>query len=110
MTVSGTMTHAEAALAIARALGPVLPLCYARDGGCVCSGEWDQELGKLVPHQGHDIAKAPISKLVRNGVDDATRNSATIDRHWRQEPDAGVGLDLKAAGIVFVDPDSPAAY
>jgi hypothetical protein len=104
------MTNAEAAQLIARMLGPVLPLCYARNGACACSGRYDRALGKLVPHDGHDISKAPISKLARNGVDDATRNSAAIDRNWRQEPDAGVGLDLEAAGLIFIDPDSPAAY
>jgi hypothetical protein len=106
---SATMTNAEAALAIARALGPVVPLCYASNGACACSGRYDRDLGHLVPHEGHDIAKAPISKLVRNGLLDATRNSATIDRHWRQEPSAGVGLDLEAAGVIFIDPDSPEA-
>ena len=110
MTVSAPpITNAEAAQHIARALGPVLPLCYARAGVCGCSGRYDRDLGKLVPHEGHDIAKAPISKLVRNGLLDATQNSATIDRHWRQEPDAGVGLDLEAAGLIFIDPDSPDA-
>jgi hypothetical protein len=110
MTAPSSLTNAEVAQHIARALGPVLPLCYARNSACACSGRYDRDLGKLVPHNGHDVAKAPISKLARNGVYDATRNSATIDRNWRQEPDAGIGLDLEAAGLIFIDPDSPAAY
>jgi len=107
------MTNAEAALAIARALGPVLPLCYTHDVEgtpvCACGGSYDPKSKTMVPHTGHDLGKAPISKLVRNGVNDATTNSATIDRWWREHPRANVGLDLRRC-LVFVDPDSPAAY
>jgi hypothetical protein len=105
-----TVTHAEAALAIARAYGPVLPLCYTNaTGQCACGGTWDRDAGRMVPHVGHDLGKAPIGKLVKTGLLEATTNSATIDRWWRAHPQANVGLALKPARIVFVDPDSPAA-
>jgi len=102
------MTNAEAALAIARTVGPVLPLCPAGDT-CVCGGRWDDKTKQMVPHTGKEIGKAPIGRLVKTGVLEATTNSATIDRWWRAMPNANVGLALKPARVLFVDPDSPEA-
>jgi hypothetical protein len=103
------MTNAEAAQAIARALGPVLPICYVEDGACTCGGRYDLDSKTMVPHVGKELGKAPVSALVRNGVDDATTNSATIDRWYRQHPRAGVALSLKPSRVVFIDPDSSEA-
>lgn len=103
------LTNAQAAQLIARKLGPIIPICYLVDGVCGCGGRYDVATATMVPHTGHDLGKAPVSKLVRNGVDDATTNSATIDMYWRHHPQAGVGLALKPAGKVFIDPDSPDA-
>lgn len=96
-TIPAVLTAAQQ---LARTLGPVLPLCYPDEAGaCACGGG----------HSGHDIGKAPIGSLVPTGVKGATTNSATIDRWWRAHPQAGVGLDLERAGLIFIDPDSPAA-
>lgn len=103
------MTNAEAALAIARALGPVLPLCYIEDGVCACGGTWDDKAKVMVPHTEHDLGKAPIGKLVKTGWKEATANSATVDRWWRLHPRANVGLALPPAKVAFIDPDSPDA-
>jgi hypothetical protein len=105
-----SISHAEAAQQIARALGPVLPVCYHDDGVCACGGRYDRDGGTMVPHVGKELGKAPVSALVRHGLDDATTNSATIDRHWRAKPRAGVALDLTRANVMFIDPDSTTAY
>lgn len=105
MSVSPRLSEA---LGISKKLGPVLPLCYGNP--CACGGAWVRELGKAIPHEGHDVGKAPIGSLVPKGVLDATTSPAKIDMWWRRHPDANVGLDLKSAGLIFIDPDSPAAY
>lgn len=109
MSAPRSLSHAEAAQHIARTLGPVLPLCYLEDGVCACGGKYDRDTRAFTPHVGHDLGKAPLSRLVVNGVDDATTNSAKIDLWWRRHPQAGVGLALKPGRVLFVDPDSPEA-
>lgn len=105
-----TAPRLAAALDIARRLGPIFPLCWPNeDGGCACPGEWVEEKGLCVPHEGHDVGKAPIGRLVPNGVKGATANTATIERWWDACPDANVGLALVRSGLLAVDPDSPAA-
>lgn len=106
MAAPRALSHAEAALAIARALGPVLPVCYHDDGVCACGGRYDRDSGTMVPHIDKELGKAPVSALVRNGLDDATRNSAAIDRWWRTKPRAGVAVDLARSNLMFIDPDS----
>jgi hypothetical protein len=78
-----SLSPAETAQQIARILGPVIPVCYHDDGVCACGGRYDKDSGLIIPHVDKEIGKAPVSSLVRNGLDDATRNSATIDRQWR---------------------------
>ena len=112
------MTHFQAspeivsplsvALAHARKGSPVVPGCPPdANGGCTCGGTWNKKLGQLVPHTPKEVGKAPIGTLVRNGISDATTNTATIDRWWRAKPDANVNVELEAAGWVVVDTDSP---
>src|SRR4051812_49135830 len=76
MTAPHSMSHAEAAQFIARTLGPVLPVCFHEDGVCACGGRYDRDSGLMVPHVDKEVGKAPVSALVRNGLDDATTNSA----------------------------------
>ena len=70
MTASTEMTNLHHALAQAARGRPVLPLCGpADDGQCGC-GEG---------HQEHEVGKAPIGRLVPNGVKDATTDPAVIE-------------------------------
>jgi len=46
---------------------------------------------------------------VPHGVDDATTDTDTIARWWRQCPRANVSVALKPAGLLMVDPDSDLA-
>ena len=83
----------EAALAIARAFGPVVPLCWPDErGGCGCGRG----------HAGHDIGKAPLTP---HGFKDASIDPKVIGACWTRWPQANVGLDLERAGLVFVGPD-----
>lgn len=50
-------------------------------------------------------AKQPLSRLVPNGFHNATRDAATIEKWWTAEPTAGIGVALKASGLVAVDVD-----
>lgn len=102
-------TNLDAALAAARLGFRALPLCWPdAAGACACPGERLKD-GTIRPHEGKNIGKAPIGTLVSNGVDSATTNTATITRWWERHPEANVGIDLGRAGLLFVDPDSPAA-
>ena len=49
--------------------------------------------------------KKPLGRLVRNGFHDATNDTQTATNWWRQYPDAGVGVALKASGLVAIDID-----
>lgn len=50
--------------------------------------------------------KRPLSRLAPNGFHNATRDAATIEKWWAAEPDAGIGIALKASGLVAVDVDT----
>lgn len=50
-------------------------------------------------------AKQPLSRLVPNGFHNATRDTAVIEKWWAAEPTAGIGVALKASGLVAVDVD-----
>jgi hypothetical protein len=50
--------------------------------------------------------KGPLTKLVPNGKTDATTDPATIRKWWRQEPNANIGVNLAASGLVAADVDS----
>lgn len=50
-------------------------------------------------------AKQPLARLVPNGFHNATRDPATIEKWWAAEPAAGIGIALKASGLVAVDID-----
>ena len=101
-------TPLSVALAHARKGRAVAPGCPPdANGDCTCGGTWDKKLGQLVPHKPKEVGKAPIGTLVRNGISDATTNTATIDRWWRANPRANVNVELEAAGWVVVDTDSP---
>lgn len=49
--------------------------------------------------------KRPFSRLVPNGFHNATREAETIEKWWTAEPTAGIGIALKASGLVAVDVD-----
>ncbi|MGJ7508697.1 bifunctional DNA primase/polymerase [Variovorax sp. GT1P44] len=49
--------------------------------------------------------KQPFSRLVPNGFHNATRDPETIEAWWSGEPNAGIGIALKASGLVAVDVD-----
>lgn len=74
---------------------PVSPLCHpTTDGNCGC--------GKN--HSGQDVGKAPKT---RRGHKDASATIRQIWDWWHQWPDANIGINLEAAGLVVVAPDSP---
>ena len=50
-------------------------------------------------------SKKPLGRLVRNGFHDATTDEDTVRRWWTQCADAGIGVALKASGLVAVDID-----
>ncbi|WNC90609.1 AAA family ATPase [Paraburkholderia sp. FT54] len=49
--------------------------------------------------------KAPLGALVPNGKDDATCDAEAIKAWWRAVPDANIGINCAASGIVVVDID-----
>ena len=50
--------------------------------------------------------KTPLAELVPNGHKDATSDEAIIDQWWTARPNANIGLNLAASGLVCVDVDS----
>ena len=50
--------------------------------------------------------KTPLAELVPNGHKDATSDEAIIDQWWTARPNANIGLNLVASGLVCVDVDS----
>jgi len=50
-------------------------------------------------------SKKPLGRLVPKGFHDATNDPETIKRWWNQHPDAGIGIALRASGLVAVDID-----
>lgn len=53
---------------------------------------------------GDSVGKIP---LTRNGFKDATTDSNTVRRWWRQWPAANIGLSCGAAGLFVIDADIP---
>lgn len=49
--------------------------------------------------------KKPLGRLARNGFHDATIDEQQIRSWWTTEPRAGVGVAMKASGLVAVDID-----
>lgn len=49
--------------------------------------------------------KKPLGRLVRNGFHDATTDADKIRAWWTSEPQAGIGIAMKASGLVAVDID-----
>lgn len=49
--------------------------------------------------------KKPLGRLARNGFHDATTDEQQIRSWWTTAPDAGIGVALKASGLVAVDID-----
>lgn len=49
--------------------------------------------------------KQPLSRLVPNGVHNASNDLATITRWWTAEPNAGIGVAVKPSGLVAIDVD-----
>lgn len=49
-------------------------------------------------------AKLPIGRLVPNGVINATTNEYTLNKWWREVPDANVGISCESLLVVDVDP------
>lgn len=49
--------------------------------------------------------KQPLSRLVPNGVHNASNDLATITRWWTAEPNAGIGVAVKPSGLVAIDID-----
>ena len=44
--------------------------------------------------------KAPLGRLVPHGAHDATRDAATIERWWGDEPQANIGIALAPSRLV----------
>ena len=51
------------------------------------------------------LAKAPLGRLVPNGLSQATDDLATVFRWWRAEPRANVGIVAKPSGLLILDVD-----
>lgn len=49
--------------------------------------------------------KKPLGRLARNGFHDATTDEQQIRSWWTSEPNAGIGIAMKASGLVAVDID-----
>ncbi|WP_051154007.1 AAA family ATPase [Paraburkholderia graminis] len=49
--------------------------------------------------------KAPLGSLVPNGMNDATCDPETIKKWWCAVPDANIGINCVASGLVVVDID-----
>ena len=95
-----TTTPLSAALAYAYEYGPVLPLhtpvekSTAYPAGCDCRRDHDER----------EVGKHPRT---RNGLKDASRDPELIAHWWDLWPQANIGLDLAASGLVDIAPDSP---
>jgi hypothetical protein len=87
---------------------PVAPSCPPdAEGRCHCGGKWNDATKAMVPHGPKEVGKAPIGRLVKHGISDATTNTSTIDRWWRAMPDANINVELQASRWLVIDTDSP---
>ena len=50
--------------------------------------------------------KLPHPRFTRHGHKEATREPEQIDRWWRADPNAGIGVHCAASGIVVLDVDA----
>ena len=50
--------------------------------------------------------KTPLAALAPKGHKDATSDKVVIERWWTSQPNANIGLNLAASGLVCVDVDS----
>src|SRR5215210_2083340 len=113
--MSDQPSNLQVALNLASRGWPVMPTCWPfradpnEPAMCGCGGRYDRATKQYVPHEGRDIGKAPIGRLVPNGVDNATTDPTIIARWWRECPTANVSVALKPAGLVMIDPDSDLA-
>jgi hypothetical protein len=88
------MTPLDFALAYAAAGVPVFPVhTVLADGSCSCGSRKAKHKPGKHPRTAH-------------GHDDATTNADVIRQWWTMWPDARIGADLRAAGIVDVSSDS----
>src|SRR5580704_3682833 len=90
------VTPLDWALAYVRLGWYVLPLHSMRNGRCSC-GKRDCP----------SPAKHPIGRLVPNGFKDASNDPATIEKWWRQEPNANIGVATGQSGLTVLDVDGP---
>jgi len=79
------------------------------DGACTCGGKWSRKDRQLVPHDSKEVGKAPVGRLMPNGIGDATTNTASIDRWWHEQPNGNASVELWRSGLFVVDADSPEA-
>lgn len=86
------------ALAYARRGWAVLPVWSVDSHGqCRC--------GRPNDEKGHKPGKHPQHLLAPNGHHDATLDEDTIREWWATDPDAGIGINLSASGLLAVDID-----
>lgn len=99
---------AEAMALIDRGLS-VLPLCWPNaTGKCACGGSLTKtpDGWQFAPHTGRDVGKAPVSRLVRNGLNDATRDPDVVREWWQKAPSANIGVRTgPESGIFVIDID-----
>jgi hypothetical protein len=77
------------------------------NGECTCGGKWDDKAKELVPHTSKEVGKAPVGRFFPKGINDATTNTAQLDRFVREMPEANVSVELQSARWLIVDTDSP---
>lgn len=61
--------------------------------------------GRPNDEKGHKPGKHPQHHLVPNGHHDATLEEDTIREWWATDPDAGIGINLSASGLLALDID-----
>jgi hypothetical protein len=88
------MKPIDFALSYAAAGVPVFPVhAIGADGACSCSGK-------------HPRCKPGKHPRTKHGEKDASTNPDAIRAWWRMWPDARIGADIEAAGIVVVASDA----
>ncbi len=82
------------ALGYARRGWSVFPLAWPTETGCSCGDATCSS-----------PAKHPHGKLAPHGLKDATTDAATIRQWWTAAPDANIGINTEASGLVVLDVD-----
>lgn len=89
--------------------GRRVALCCPPDENGACRfpqcGKYDDN-HQLVAHARKEVGKAPIGRFFPKGINDATTNTAKLDRLLREMPDANVSIELQSASWLVVDTDS----